>query len=781
MAVAEPAEGAEVLVGRARLEAAIDKALDAAAMGEGTCLLLRGPTRSGRSALLGWACRSAAGRGFSVWSARADGREQPVPLSLVRDLFLPERRPGPSASSAVPAWLGENDSAALVTRGTAIVSDPRGAAALRALLERERSLTDLSRGLLFAEVTDRLLPHPERSPVLIALDDLDGADAESVDFLHHLAGTLAGRSVLLLGTVADDPMPVGSTDALPARLGVGSAQILSIDPLTRHETRDLLERRGPGSTPLDRYVEAIHRRSGGLPGAVLDLVQWFTESDLVGLDRGGADPVEEMRRRMLALGDEPLRLLTMAAVLGRRFPGAVLGRALRRKPPEALDAGLRALVDAGFLRVAGEATFEFSRRELRDELYRRLTDDRRRALHRAIARAFESGARGTGPEVFDAAWHYARSDDARSAVDLGHRAAELAFRRYAHRAARGYLTEARTTLGGIPDAPAGLGARLTVELAHAEAREGRIDEAVATLEQARAEARPDGDPSFLLVPASEVRADLVAHSRTSEELARRALAAFERTADRRWLAVAHRGLGVAAWCLAEPSLAEEHHRQAAELAHEVGDARLEGQSLLDRAQLVRLLDPSGTAAARALLDEAIRRFDARPDPEWLARAYLDRAAVLREQGRLPSALADLGKATEYAARTASPALQAWTLLRAARVLAEEGKTGRARRLLDQVRAVAGEPPSREVAQQVAYLEGLVLEREGRLERARRSYLESLSLAEQAGAAPALAETHRRLGELDRREGHPEEAERHFAEARSRAETLGPAGDPRPPD
>ncbi|MCI4347752.1 MAG: tetratricopeptide repeat protein, partial [Thermoplasmata archaeon] len=306
---------------------------------------------------------------------------------------------------------------------------------------------------------------------------------------------------------------------------------------------------------------------------------------------------------------------------------------------------------------------------------------------------------------------------------------------------------------------------------------GRIGEAIEVLAPLGRPHQPTilgtSPIESLFVP--ETHPDLWAHALNARVVAERSLRAFRAKSEPRWLAMAHRALGVAAWSLADPSAAEEHHRAAAELAHEAGDARLEGQSLLDRAHLVRLLDANGLAVSRRLLTDAIERLSASGDAEWLARAYLDRAVVLRALGRLNEALTDLTTAAEQAERTGSPALQTWVELRTARVLVEEGRTGRARKTIERIRQRSGESPRREVDQQLTFIQAMLQEKEGRLDRARTLYEKSLLLATDAEAPGEAADTHRRLAGLEGKLGRAEEARRHLDEAERLTGTAGPPG------
>jgi len=387
-------------------------------------------------------------------------------------------------------------------------------------------------------------------------------------------------------------------------------------------------------------------------------------------------------------------------------------------------------------------------------------------MHRNVARALEIGARPSGPELFEVAWHYHLAGETVPSVDYSRRAAEVAGRQFAYDEARIYLERALDSLRQLASPRPETERAVRIALGHVLGRIGKVEEAFQVLEALRDPAVPAplgaSALEYLFVP--EVRPDLWGHAVDARAVAERSLKAFQATGQLRWLAVAHRGLGVAAWSLADPSAAEEHHRAAAELARQSGDARLEGQSLLDRAHLVRLLDPNGLALSRRLLTDAIERLGASGDAEWQARAYLDRSAVLRSMGRLADALTDLTAAADQATRSGSPALEIWVQLRTARVLVEEGRTGRARKTLERLRQLGGESPRREVEQQLAFITGMLQEKEGRLDKARALFEKSLTLATEANAPGEAAEVHRRLAEVETKLGRPEEAHRHLEEA-----------------
>jgi tetratricopeptide (TPR) repeat protein len=443
-----------------------------------------------------------------------------------------------------------------------------------------------------------------------------------------------------------------------------------------------------------------------------------------------------------------------------------MARTLHRRSGDVLEPLVSPLVERGLLRRVGNQRYEFASASVQQELYSKLPEGRRRLMHRNVARALEIGARPAGPELFEIAFHYHLAGETVPSVDYNRRAADLAARQYAYGDARVYLERALDSLWQLPSARPESERVVRIALGHVLSRMGMIAEAIQILEPLRdpTQTGPLGPSPLEQLFVPEVRPDLWVHAEKARSAAERSYRAYRTKGDLRWLAVAHRALGVAAWSLADPASADEHHEAAADLAHLAGDVQLEGQSLLDRAHLIRLLDPNGLALSRRLLTEAIERFTASGDAEWLARAYLDRSTVLRALGRLPDALNDLTAAGAQATRSGSRALETWVEVRTARVLVEEGRTGRARKSIERLGQLAGESPRREVQQQMAFVAGLLQEREGRADKARALFETSLALATEAGAPEEAAEIHRRLAELDEAAGRTEDAQRHREQA-----------------
>jgi tetratricopeptide (TPR) repeat protein len=771
------------LHGRSSDLALIAGAIDAVERGERGGIIVSGSTGMGKSALLAAAIHRARGRGFRVVSGRATPRDTAIPFDLMRGLLRPEVADGGDPVvlerlSGLPQPIGGGDDSGLVSDFPTVAVLPEEDAPVEKLILRlfdlEHSLIALSRRALFGQLEWALLGEPKARPALVVVDDLHHADRDSLEFLLTLlTSATAGRLLFLASVDAESSVAGPRGTLLEAFSQAPNTAAVLLSGLSLDDTAAFIRELRPDETPLPEYLLAIYRRSKGVPAAIESLTRRYREAPPSSGHDVQTDGSPTIGFNPASFPEETQRILTYGAVIGRRFELAVLARALRRRAPDTLKIPLAPLLESGALRRRGGTGYEFASPSLRQELYSRLPEARRRLLHRNVARALELGARPAGPELFEIAYHYHLAGETVSSVDYNRRAAEVASSVYAYDEARVYLERALDSLGQLPSSKPESVRAVRVALGHVLSRLGKVAEARLVLDPLRDPTEsgpvPPSPLEQLFVP--DIRPDLWAHAVSARASAERSLRAFRTRGELRWLAVAHRALGVAAWSLSDPTAAESHHRAAAGLARVAGDARLEGQSLLDRAHLVRLLDPNGLALSRRLLTEAIERFTASGDAEWLTRSYIDRSSVLRGIGRLPDALSDLTSAAEQARRTGSQALEIWVQLRMARVLVDEGRTGRARKTLDRLGAIVGANPRREVEQQIAFISGLLQQREGRLDKARVLYEKSLALAIEAGTPEEAADSHKQLAELDTQVGRPEEARRHLDEA----ERLGAPG------
>lgn len=228
----------------------------------------------------------------------------------------------------------------------------------------------------------------ERRPVVLYIDDLQWADADSAALLTDLVRAPAPACLLLASYRGADGGAAPVVRGLLQRLRGGGARLweLTIEPLALAEA-ERLARALLGSGPASGFAGAVASESGGLPLFVHELVHEVLAS-------GGAwsgrleDLIAARVQRLPPMARDVLELLAVAArplahglVLG--LPGgASLGR-----------AALQTLSAARLVRVGrserGELVEVFHDR-VRETVLASLPALRERACHRRLAAAMEA-------------------------------------------------------------------------------------------------------------------------------------------------------------------------------------------------------------------------------------------------------------------------------------------------------------------------------------------------------------------------------------------------------
>lgn len=509
------------LVGRERELALLGGALDRAAGGEGGTLLLHGEGGIGKTRLVRDTAADAARRGWTVAFGRAYPVESGVPYALFADAFLPILR------GLEPGQL------TLLTRG----HDAELAALFPALGTVRDGVvadggSDLKARLLwtFAQLVRRLAA---KRPLLVVLENLQWADASSLELLHFLARQIGAERVLVAGTYNSaerDLNPVlRSTEQ--SLVGIGAARAHEVGPLSHDATVELLHRVGGAERAATReFAALLYGWTRGNP--------FFVEETLKALVAAGRlvehdgrwegwtlerlDLPRSIREALLArfdrLDGDARLVANLAAVLGARVRHEILG-AVSGLADDALLAAIdelrrqRVLVESV---EDGEVRYDFEHPMVRETLYAELGLARSRKLHATVAEALE---RRYGDDAAvhadELAFHFARADTRAAgpkAVRYLRAAGREALSKYANREAASYLETALKLLdrggggaasngdasNGESSAEATAAAAsdaIAEDLARARQRLGEYDAAMALWRRSRDAAERAGDPA----------------------------------------------------------------------------------------------------------------------------------------------------------------------------------------------------------------------------------------------------------------------------------------------
>ena len=216
------------LLGREAELAELDRLLCEAAGGAGQGGLFEGPAGIGKTSLVVEACGRAARAGMDVLSARGGELESGLAFGIVRQLF---EQPLASLQKRALTRVSAGAAAPAVT-----MLDPSGHA---------------NRGFGGEALDEASLIHSlywlcsnlaERAPLLVAVDDLQWADAPSQRWLAYLARRLEAHPILLvLAWRSGEPEVEEKTlEALAQEPRVSRSRL---DPLDESSVSELVRRR----------------------------------------------------------------------------------------------------------------------------------------------------------------------------------------------------------------------------------------------------------------------------------------------------------------------------------------------------------------------------------------------------------------------------------------------------------------------------------------------------------------------------------------------------------
>ncbi|PZU42228.1 MAG: hypothetical protein DI571_11715, partial [Arsenicicoccus sp.] len=249
---------------------------------------------------------------------------------------------------------------------------------------------DAARFRLFQDLRARLTSAASR-PVLVVLEDLQGADTTSVQLLGLLARHLPRAPVLLVVTArtVGEPLPAAVADCLVRLAREPAATCLRLRGLGPDDVAALLTAQlgSPGDRAL---ATAVHDRTGGNPFFVVELSRWMVGTHDLHLDAVPVPPSvgEVLRTRLARLPAGAREVLELAAVAGREVPLGLLEAA-----GAGVDAALTAMDSAlavGLVVEGGRPwSWRFSHALVQEVLAGDLPAVRRARLHARVGEALE--------------------------------------------------------------------------------------------------------------------------------------------------------------------------------------------------------------------------------------------------------------------------------------------------------------------------------------------------------------------------------------------------------
>jgi DNA-binding SARP family transcriptional activator/predicted ATPase len=439
--------GEWAFVGRREELAAMEARLDAAIRGRGGVVVVGGEPGIGKTRLVEELVRAGQAKGVAVaWGGAVEGGASPAYwpwVKIVRSLL----HVGDPDRLFAALGAGASELALVVPEVKEVIGS----------LEPPRLLDpDTARIRLFEAVLGLLDCVARQHPLVVVLDDLQWADAASLQLLGFLGPYLRELPLLVLGTFRPAEVDARGqvTEALVTLGRHGVLERLALRGLGRDEVGDMMVAT-TGDRASPDVVATVEKRTAGNPFFVAELARLLRSAgELDGGVLDGAVPAgvrDVVRRQLSRLPEDTSALLAVAAVAGREFDLQVLEAAAAIEPDRALE-----MVEAAFLSgVVSEHSdvigrFRFSHDLVRETILKGLTAVRRARLHARLAEAIEALHGDDDRVAFELAYHSfhaAPVTGAERCIPAITRAADVATTRLAHEQAEEQLRRAWELVG----------------------------------------------------------------------------------------------------------------------------------------------------------------------------------------------------------------------------------------------------------------------------------------------------------------------------------------------
>ena len=253
---------------------------------------------------------------------------------------------------------------------------------------------------LFAVMTHFVTEQAAQHPVLLAVEDLHWCDDLSLDLLLHLARRCRQVPLFLLVTYRSEELHPRLRGWLTQLDRERLAQECALERLSRTEVAAMLHAMLAAKQGIDAdLLETLSTRSEGNPFFVEELLtSLMTTGELVYVDgiwkrTAQRTPVprsvqEVVSSALCHLSADAKRLVTLAAVAGRRFNVALLQEVMRCDEGQLL-ALLKEVIAAQLVVEEGVDQFAFRHALTQQAIYAELLLRERQGLHRSLAETLE--------------------------------------------------------------------------------------------------------------------------------------------------------------------------------------------------------------------------------------------------------------------------------------------------------------------------------------------------------------------------------------------------------
>jgi predicted ATPase/DNA-binding CsgD family transcriptional regulator len=439
-----------VVIGRAREFTALRLLVERVRGGEARVALVSGEAGIGKSRLVAEVRATASARGFLLLEGQCFQTDSAFPYAPLLDLFR-------AYFARITLAKLPDTTRAFASTLTRLLPDLALLYPDLATLSTPPSLNpEEEKRQLFAAMTHFVTEQATQRPVLLVVEDIHWCDDLSLDLLLHLVRRCRRVPLLLLVTYRSDELQPRLKQWLTGLDRERLAQECSLERLTRAEVAAMLRAMLETKQEVDAdLLDMLSTRSEGNPFFVEELLKsLMTTGELVCVDgtwkrTTQRAPIprsvqEAVQQRMMYLSADARRLVTLAAVAGRRFNVTLLQEIMRCDEVYLLTL-LKEVVAAQLVVEEGVDQFAFRHALTQQAIYTELLLRERQGLHHSLAETLErfaASSRMREQYLEDLAYHCSEAGMWEQALTYQQEAGEKALSLYAQQAAIDHFTRA---------------------------------------------------------------------------------------------------------------------------------------------------------------------------------------------------------------------------------------------------------------------------------------------------------------------------------------------------
>jgi predicted ATPase len=770
-------------VGRVEAVEALHRRFEDARAGHGGVTFLVGDTGVGKSILVNDLVRDIRGHGIRVLEGRAPPLDAPPPFALIRSALESGRSFAEDSAPVVPSAPGPE--------GFLIGFAPRMDDAVRTspvqiedrlldALGEADDRGDAIRDPLWTGIAEQFLAFTRRGPTVLVLEDLHRADEPSLEAIEQLARQLQNRPLWILATVR----PYASlAEPRRARLEGLEASIhagrIVLRSLTSAEVAEFLREREPGRSFSSEEVARRHSETGGNPL----LLEQF-ERRLLGSREAPPGthpaPISAAGDVVLpTLDEDEQRVIAVASVLGSEFPFSLLLKASGSEE-ELLAEQLDRLVGSGLLFERPGELLAFPDDRVRTAVYDRLTESRRRLLHRRAAEALEASGGGDLGTIYALARHFYLGRVDEKSIQFNREAAEVAARSFSPGVAREHLERALESHRRLrPDDWDGE-TEIVIELARQIDHQGELKQAETILREHRARRglRKRLSPHVLALLDLYLARILTDQGewREAEKTSRTVLDSVDLAGQPRTQMNGRRLLGEALYYMGRYEEALREQDELLRLAQESKDERVAATALIWRANSLAMMGRPESSFQQAR--EGAQTLERLGDAREAAHAHLFLGVLIAGSGeanpRYAEAIAEFQEAIRLSEKGHDVRRLGWALFNLADILRMAGRLDEASERNLRSREILERIGDRFGLVQSLIIQGKIGLDRGEYDRAEADLLDAYRIVRELKAPADEVDVVLRLAQLSYARGDRASARRRVVELeRQHIATLRP--------